>query len=292
MHPYTVAKLVSSFGYLFGRRMYLNMVAGGFKNDLVALNDLTPHDKRYERLIEYTKIIKSLLADQNPNTFLGEFYKVNNLRMTPLLAEGLFPGILISGSSQAGLSAARCLGAVPILYAKPAKDFESAPVNTGTNFGIRLGVMARPTEQEAWKEARERFPEDKKGKMIHELAMKISDSSWHHELSNAVEENKGTATSYWLTPFENYKTFCPYLVGSYEQVAEELACYMALGCRTFILDVPVCEEDLQQARVAIDLACNKTHIAEGDRSTLPAAPALVMPKRPLQSSGWVEDKRA
>ena len=28
---------------------------------------------------------------------------------------------------------------------------------------------------------------------------------------------------YWLGPFHNYKTFCPYLVGSYERVADELA---------------------------------------------------------------------
>src|SRR5437773_6506407 len=39
MHPYSVAKMVASFGYLYHRRLYLNMVAGGFKNDLVALND-------------------------------------------------------------------------------------------------------------------------------------------------------------------------------------------------------------------------------------------------------------
>ena len=62
MHPYTVAKMVTSLGDLYGRRMYLNMVAGGFKNDLTALNDITPHDKRYDRLREYTLIIKGLLA--------------------------------------------------------------------------------------------------------------------------------------------------------------------------------------------------------------------------------------
>ena len=38
MHPYSVAKMVASFGFLYGRRTYLNMVAGGFKNDLAALN--------------------------------------------------------------------------------------------------------------------------------------------------------------------------------------------------------------------------------------------------------------
>src|SRR6476660_3078904 len=59
-HPYTVAKLVASIAHLHGRRVYLNMVAGGFTNDLAALNDTTPHDRRYARLVEYTSIIKSL----------------------------------------------------------------------------------------------------------------------------------------------------------------------------------------------------------------------------------------
>lgn len=271
MHPYSVAKMVSTLGVLYGRRVYLNLVAGGFKNDLAALDDPTPHDERYERLVEYATIIKGLLADHGAITFQGKFYRVNNLKMTPPLPEGLFPGILISGSSEAGLTAARFLGAVPILYAKPAKDCAPTAVKRSSGFGIRIGVVARATEEEAWNEARRRFPEDKKGKMIHGLAMKVSDSVWHHELSNAIEENKTTPSSYWLAPFENYKTFCPYLVGNYEQVGEELARYLALGCRTFILDVPLCEQDLHHARIAFDLACDKMRIAEGDPSTLPAA---------------------
>src|SRR5581483_11809487 len=58
MHPYAAAKIVSTLGFLHGRRVFLNMVAGGFKNDLAALNDTTPHDRRYDRLIEYTAIIR------------------------------------------------------------------------------------------------------------------------------------------------------------------------------------------------------------------------------------------
>ena len=46
MHPYAVAKMVASYAHLYGRKIYLNMVAGGFKNDLMALNDPTPHDER------------------------------------------------------------------------------------------------------------------------------------------------------------------------------------------------------------------------------------------------------
>src|SRR5438067_3158916 len=42
MHPYAVAKMVSSLAFFYGRRIYLNMVAGGFRNDLIALGDPTP----------------------------------------------------------------------------------------------------------------------------------------------------------------------------------------------------------------------------------------------------------
>jgi alkanesulfonate monooxygenase len=59
---------------------------------------------------------------------------------------------------------------------------------------------------------------------------------------------------YWLIPFKNYKTFCPYLVGSYDRVAEELARYIAVGYDTFILDIPPNEEELHHIGVVFDLA--------------------------------------
>ena len=61
-HPYAIAKLIATCGFLYGRRVYLNMIAGGFKDDLAALADPTPHDRRYDRLREYTEIVKLLLA--------------------------------------------------------------------------------------------------------------------------------------------------------------------------------------------------------------------------------------
>ena len=81
--------MVSSLGYLYGRRICLNMVAGGFKNDLIALNDTTPHDKRYERLLEYTVILKSVLTGGAPVSFTGQFYRVDKLTLRPPLPSEL-----------------------------------------------------------------------------------------------------------------------------------------------------------------------------------------------------------
>src|SRR5262245_26626574 len=102
MHPYSVAKMVTSFAFLHGRRLHLNMVAGGFKNDLAALNDTTPHDERYARLLEYTTIIQSLLRSADPVSFEGRYYSVSKLKLTPPLPTELLPDILFSGSSEAG----------------------------------------------------------------------------------------------------------------------------------------------------------------------------------------------
>jgi alkanesulfonate monooxygenase len=73
--------------------------------------------------------------------------------------------------------------------------------------------------------------------------MKVSDSFWHQQLSETAKYTKTYRSPYWLRPFENYKTFCPYLLGSYDHVAEELARYMNIGCMTFLLDVPPSEEE-------------------------------------------------
>jgi alkanesulfonate monooxygenase len=122
MHPYAVAKMIASLAFLHGRRVYLNMVAGGFKNDLTALNDVTPHDERYARLIEYTMIIQRLLQTPEALSFTGHYYQVTNLKLTPSLPENLQPGLLVSGSSEAGSNAARILKATAIEYPKPAAE--------------------------------------------------------------------------------------------------------------------------------------------------------------------------
>src|SRR6185503_6910978 len=99
-----------------------------------------------------------------------------------------------------------------------------------------------------------RFPEDRKGQLTHQLAMKVSDSVWHKQLSELARATAAEESPYWLVPFENYKTMCPYLVGSYERVGEELARYVALGYRAFILDIPPEEEELRHTRAAFDHA--------------------------------------
>lgn len=243
MHPYTVAKMVSTIAHLYGRRTYLNLVAGGFRNDLLALGDETAHDERYERAVEYARIVKELVAGPGPVSADGRYYAVRNLRLTPPVPPGCVPGVTISGSSPAGLAAARALSAIAVKYPQPVGE-EQQQVEQGFESGMRVGIITREDPEEAWRVAYERFPEDRAGQIAHRLAMQVSDSQWHRQLSELAFKAASDENPYWLGPFQNYKTFCPYLVGDHRRVALELERYMQLGFSTFILDIPASEEEL------------------------------------------------
>jgi alkanesulfonate monooxygenase len=253
MHPYAAAKMVASLAHLHGRAVHLNMVAGGFRNDLLALGDDTDHDERYRRVVEYTKIMMALLRDGSPLKVDGRYYTVTGLRMRPKVQAELLPEVLVSGSSPAGREAARALAATAVKYPQPPGEESTWMADELLGgFGIRVGIVARDTAEQAWRLAHERFPTDRSGQITHRLAVAVSDSHWHDQLSGDRDgpcDLDGEPDPYWLGPFQNYKTFCPYLVGSYDRVARVLSHYINLGTTTFILDVPPCEEELAHTAV-------------------------------------------
>jgi alkanesulfonate monooxygenase len=249
MHPYTAAKMVTTFSYLYNRRIFLNMVAGGFRNDLMALDDYTEHDGRYDRIVEYVSIMKCLFGEPGPLSFSGAYFTVKNLTIKPRIPPELIPEVFLSGTSAAGIAAARKIGATSISY--PGNPSEEA-IDRGVPAGIRIGIIAREESGEAWQIAHERYPVDRKGELLHTMARRTSDSSWYEQLSQLDERPAEHSSPYWLVPFKNYKTFCPYLVGSYDEVSREVSKYIRQGFQTFILDVPPSREELDHTAIVFD----------------------------------------
>jgi alkanesulfonate monooxygenase len=255
MHPFAVAKMVATLAFLHGRRTQLNLVAGGFRNDLKALGDETPHDDRYERIREYAEIVRELAAGAPPITRRTGRYRLEELRLQPPVPPELQPRFMLSGSSAAGLMSAAAIGATAVRYPRRPGDDELAQAADGRlRQGIRLGVIARDDDDQAWRVARARFPVDRAGQITHRLAMSVSDSDWHGQLSRLADQADVGSSAYWLGPFQNYATFCPYLVGDYETVAHELSRYLRNGFDTVILDIPPSFEELEHTATALQLA--------------------------------------
>ena len=143
--PYALAKRIASLSFMYGRRIDINWIAGGFQNDLKSLGDETPHDKRYERLIDYALVVKGLLKNKGLFSHFGDFYKIDKIRMIPSISEELIPLELISGTSEAGINAADKLGATKLKYAKPLEDYKGVEPSKNYDLGVRFGIIARET---------------------------------------------------------------------------------------------------------------------------------------------------
>lgn len=264
MHPYSAAQKLAALARIYSRSIDLNFVAGGFQYDLAALGDRLEHDARYERLSEYGSILTKLLKG-SAVTVRGRFYDVCGLRLDWKLQHDLFPRLTVSGSSPAGLKCAGVLGAVAVMYPKPLEPEQilspsslfSEAQSAGLYTGIRIGILARESAEEAWAEANARFPKTFKGEEMRKAAVETSDSSWLHQLSTLAERSSAaTPAVYWLGPFGSFKSFCPYLVGAYDEVASYLSTYLRGGVRLVILDAPRDERDLDHAYIVLQRACS------------------------------------
>ncbi|MCH8494545.1 MAG: hypothetical protein LAT57_02795, partial [Balneolales bacterium] len=183
-------------------------------------------------------------------------YDIRNLKLQPELPEELQPKYYLSGSSDMARATAKRLDATLIEYPEPPADYLKKSRTVSGVSGIRIGIMARPTHDEAWNDAYTRFPKVRFGELMHQMAARTSDSVWHKSLAGQNGYDYSDKSVYWLGPFKQYHTFCPYLVGDYDEVARELTGYIQSGCKTCIIDIPISEVDLKSTIKVFDQALN------------------------------------
>jgi alkanesulfonate monooxygenase len=245
MHPFTVAKLVSSFALLYERKVYLNMVIGTAVSDLYSLGEQHSHEERYWRLGEFIYVVRELLASTRPFSFKGRFYATSNLHLRPRLPAALMPEFLIAGQSNEAHRVSREMGCV-MMQMLPS-NLEEGITAPGVNFGI----FARQTRDQARREAKLLFKDSVENRHLLRYTMENTDSVWKRRLNEAGETGELHDNGYWLLPFLTYQADCPYLVGSYADIAARLRRFADKNVGTIILDVLADENELQHVCKAL-----------------------------------------
>ena len=252
--PFALARAVSSLAHLYGRRIDINFVSGGFSRDLAVQGDTASHDARYDRLTEYATIVTKLLGGGMVH-HAGEYYDVRRARLTAPVPHDLLPRMYVSGSSPASLDAGESLGVGQLSFPVVPEDVAGPDIRKNAfGSGISVGIIARDDSAQAWRVAHERFPADPDGAERMKLLLAAGTSSWQPQLAAVPIPDDAEGQVYWLVPFRYHHTFCPYLVGSHDEVARAVTTYLAGGIRTFVLDIPREPEDLWNARIAVERA--------------------------------------
>jgi alkanesulfonate monooxygenase len=245
MHPFTVAKFVSSFALLHHRKVYLNMITGTATSDRLGLSEQHSHEDRYSRLGEFILIVRQLLASTRPVTFNGKFYATNNLQLRPGLAPALMPEFLIAGQSDDARRVATQTGCLMMQMLPP--NLEQGINASGMNFGI----FARAERDQARQAAKLFFQDSVEKRELLKYTMDNTDSVWKRRLNEAGQNGELHENGYWLLPFLTFQADCPYLVGSYAEIGAKLRCFAEMNVSTIILDVVADEQELDHVCKAL-----------------------------------------
>jgi alkanesulfonate monooxygenase len=246
MHPFTVAKFVSSFALLYDRKVYLNMITGTATSDLHGLGDGLSHESRYSRLGEFVFLVRELLASSRPVNFKGHFYTTNHLQLRPRLPAALMPEFLIAGQSDDARRIATEMQCLMMQMLPPNLDEGiTAP-------GLNFGIFAREKRDQARRAATLRFRDSDENRELLKLTMENTDSVWKRRLHDAARNGDLHENGYWLLPFMTFQADCPYLVGSYSEIGTKLRSFAEKSVGTIILDVVADEEELRHVCKALE----------------------------------------
>ncbi|WP_226607793.1 LLM class flavin-dependent oxidoreductase [Bacillus cereus] len=258
--PYTTAKIVKSIAALYNRKVNLNFVTGINTSDLTSLGEITDPAKKFNRMQEYINIYSKIINSKDKVSFEGTYYNYHDLYSGPSIDNSLIPEIFIPGSSQESIDLALKVADTALIRPQPYKQFiEKYLTNishSNMNFAIRISIIARPSQDEAWKLAERRFKRDRRGEITTVMRSNSLSHNARTMASLALTQEKFDDV-YWMGGFLSGKTEDPYLVGSYSDVANYLNLYRNAGVNTFLIgNVSDNEEEVEHIAEVMRLVNN------------------------------------
>ncbi|HSW04192.1 FMNH2-dependent alkanesulfonate monooxygenase [Aquabacterium sp.] len=167
VQPVQQARVAATFDRLSGGRLLVNLVTGGDADELEGDGLFLNHADRYQLSTEFLTIWREVLARSHhgePLDFAGEQLKVRGAKVIYPPVQAPYPPLFFGGSSpEAHELAAQQLdtyltwGEPPAAVAAKLADIRERAARYGRtlNFGIRLHVIVRETEEAAWAAAGE-----------------------------------------------------------------------------------------------------------------------------------------
>ncbi|MEZ0231795.1 MAG: LLM class flavin-dependent oxidoreductase [Methylophilaceae bacterium] len=251
LNPVVAARMTASLQRATGGRALYNVITGGGGPAQLWWGDVAPHDDRYARTTEFLDVLRGLWKGGSFSHH-GKFYHIEDGGLPEQLLGQEFPEIYFSGSSDAALASASKHAEYYLSWLEPFEQlrekFDRVKEHTDAlgrkiKCAVRVDIIARRTEEEAWREVRRGFENlDAAAIERYKQFTGISGDSV------GANRQRGTAPK----GFDDYRNFIIHpniwsglsllrggqtqgIVGSYEQVAERLDDLVKLGADAFIL---------------------------------------------------------
>jgi alkanesulfonate monooxygenase len=255
--PTYAARQAAALDRISDGRFLVNIVAGGNPVELAADGVHLSHDARYEHAAEFLTVFNALLEGRKV-TLEGAHVKVKDAELGFLPVQKPRPPVWFGGSSDAGVEVAAEHVDVYLTWGEPLNQVKAkiehvraraAARARAVRFGLRIHLIVRETEKEAWAAADrliERLPDEAiaaaQAKFAHE-----SDSVGQKRMSalhgGGDRSRLIIAPNLWAGVGLVRGDAGTALVGDAKTVAQRMREYQALGVETVIAsDYPHLEE--------------------------------------------------
>jgi alkanesulfonate monooxygenase len=246
--PTVAARQASTFDYLSGGRLSINIVTGGSPQEQARDGDFLEHDVRYRRTREYIRLTKRYFTEANVN-HEGEFYRVEGANIFPRPVQNPHPPFFIAGESEPGKEVIADEAQVYMTWGGPVEDLRqkledvrSRVTARGRTIGysISFQVILGDTEDEAWAKAaemRSRMSENAINRQKEHF--RTMDSVGQRRLQGYVESSANNdfrlGPNLWAGLTQVLGGNSISLVGTPDQVADRLVEYIGLGYNHVLL---------------------------------------------------------
>lgn len=236
------AQMVATASELSGGRIDLNVVPGGIQGDMERLGETAGHDDRYARATEFIRACRELWSRPGPVDFAGEHVRLQGALCEPKPAT--LPLIYTGGASDRALAMAGRHSDVLLAWIEPLPAMQAQLERAREQFrlagrvprfGLRAHVVLGPTEEAAWA-ATDALLEQVDPEVERQRAGAVAGTAMVGARAQAaVAENYRPAPRLW-NGISRVRVNCgTAIVGTPQQVADELARYWELGFDEFIL---------------------------------------------------------
>jgi alkanesulfonate monooxygenase len=246
--PTVAAKMSTTFDQLTRGRVLINVVTGGYPAELAADGDFMEHDERYARTQEFMQVVRKAWTEPKRWDHQGAFYRVEGGAVYPKPYQQPYPPFYFGGASEEGRRVGAEEADVYLLWGETLEMVKERiadmrrradAVGRTLRFGLRIHVVVRETEADAWQSAERliaEIPDEFQSKM--EKVLSRTDSEGERRQQQMRRSTNGdlvVAPNLWTGIGKARVGVGAALVGSGQQVAARLQEYADLGIDTFIL---------------------------------------------------------
>jgi len=245
--PSQAARMAATFDRLSNGRLLINVVTGGDPVELAGDGLHLNHTERYELTDEFLTIWRDLLEKGEAN-FSGNYLKLDNGKLLYPPVQQPYPPLYFGGSSEIGQEIAAkhvdyylTWGEPPAKVAEKINEVKKLAEKQGrtVRFGIRLHVIVRETEQEAWAAANDliKYVDDDLISSSQKIFSRFDSVGQQRmsELHNGNKDQLEISPNLWAGVGLVRGGAGTALVGDPETVAQRMKEYADLGIETFIL---------------------------------------------------------